>query len=1397
METATYKYAGAAGYVDITFKSGSTYITKITIGEYTEPNPIPEPGNGKVDVYDFGAEKLDETKFNNRLTVDDINAWYPGVAPGSKGKPLPSTATTGMFTYEVSGGGDRLRTSNTALTRYDETNNRCDLAAGQDPYEPNRTSYTGVICSNGGTVTLKMVAGAGDKITYIMGSNGGTAYTTTFTGADGSTGEAEVPAAHGAVTFYAPEIGRQSLFSGVENGNRPAVARIYVEQPTAVEVSGTLTIDSSLADATGLKLVFTNDDSGIATEATINGGSYTVSLNNYQSGTSYTVTAKGITGSVVKEGKALTFTKDTADTATHNITAGQVALVNVSGSVTGLDADSLARLKLTLTPPEGEIYVPEITPTDDAWSAQLQSGIEYAVAVENVNDYTLDTTTVKYSAPATDAAIAFTAKPTYAVTIVPTGLTLDELADATFTFTNVSETYEGANGKPVKYAYTFTGPGAIALRDGQYKVEVDTTKGRQELTPDLKVKGAAVNCPVGFDVSTPTEWNFRSGSALLGTANGVEFNGTSGTAWGLVIDGTSGKFDTKNRSDWAQVNAGTKISVPVSAEDGKTVTLTVNCYTVGSFTIGGTANTKAQANEDFTCTVTNGAVEIVCTTNSYIGYIKVTVPDNVEFKDTVTVGEGKDCATITEALELVAKMPRSGERVTILIDPGDYEEQLLVEVPNVTLKNAKAAEAKLELKDKGVGIGDNEVRITHYYGHGYTYYSMTDGHRYNEKVLAVNKLNGYPSFINKGAGSDGNSYWNASVVVKADGFQAEGIIFENSFNQYVSAKAAKDVIVPQAGAAKEGATPRAELPEGSTTVQEKAYVERATALAMDGADEAFFENCAFIGRQDVVYGGVGTTAAFYDCDVYGGTDYIFGGMNAVFAKCDLVLNTSEHKNDVAYITAGQQNSGGRGYLMYNCSVISTVPGVNTASKLPSKPGTFGRAWSANCEVVFYETIVDSTTTKADGTEGTQEVSLIQPIGWKDGLGGNFDRCAEYHTHEIEGTVPARLDPAQVLDTPVLSDSTAIDYETWLGGWKPFEGKDMTVLGCPDTSHTITFRVDTGAKVADLAADGKAAALNSRNQLVALKEAVVTFKIDVSEGYTLSGITGATGDDQHVYTVTADTVVINATRNQSSSGGGDMVPTGSSGGKTTTVTNPDGSKTTTKTDRKGNTTVTTVSTDGSKVEAVTTKAGDKTITVTDDKGNVQAKVELPAAIPAPEKAFTDVPEGHWAEKAVNNMAGLGTVKGVSDGVFDMSSPITRGSVATILYRLSNVEAKGDNAFTDVDSGDWYAEAVTWAVGTGVVTGYSETLFGPKDHIDRQQFAVMLYRYAQLLKLDTAAQAELKQFQDAANVADWASEAMVWCVDKGILKGNGYGGLNPAGTATRAECAVMLDRFIGLL
>lgn len=173
-----------------------------------------------------------------------------------------------------------------------------------------------------------------------------------------------------------------------------------------------------------------------------------------------------------------------------------------------------------------------------------------------------------------------------------------------------------------------------------------------------------------------------------------------------------------------------------------------------------------------------------------------------------------------------------------------------------------------------------------------------------------------------------------------------------------------------------------------------------------------------------------------------------------------------------------------------------------------------------------------------------------------------------------------------------------------------------------------------------------------------------------------------------------------------------------------------------------------------------------------------------------KSFTDVPAGNWAADAVAFASGHDLFQGVSGSDFAPGMTMNRGMLVTVLNRLEN-EAKGEATanFGDVDGSAYYADAVAWASENGIVTGTGAG-FAPDAAISRESLAVMLYRYADALGYDTSAKAD----SVGSDVSSWATDAMSWAVGSGLLKGDGSGSLNPAASATRAETAIILQRFV---
>ena len=176
-------------------------------------------------------------------------------------------------------------------------------------------------------------------------------------------------------------------------------------------------------------------------------------------------------------------------------------------------------------------------------------------------------------------------------------------------------------------------------------------------------------------------------------------------------------------------------------------------------------------------------------------------------------------------------------------------------------------------------------------------------------------------------------------------------------------------------------------------------------------------------------------------------------------------------------------------------------------------------------------------------------------------------------------------------------------------------------------------------------------------------------------------------------------------------------------------------------------------------------------------------------------FTDVSEKDWFYSDVMFVYENGLMLGTSKALFSPHGTATRGMMATILWRMEGSPApKGKNSFTDVEAGKWYADAITWTAENGIFAGYGKDKFGPDDPITREQLAAIFYRYADYKGYDLTVKGNLDKFKDSDKITDYAKTAMQWAVGSGLMKGKSGNLLDPQGTATRAEIAAMLHRFI---
>lgn len=161
------------------------------------------------------------------------------------------------------------------------------------------------------------------------------------------------------------------------------------------------------------------------------------------------------------------------------------------------------------------------------------------------------------------------------------------------------------------------------------------------------------------------------------------------------------------------------------------------------------------------------------------------------------------------------------------------------------------------------------------------------------------------------------------------------------------------------------------------------------------------------------------------------------------------------------------------------------------------------------------------------------------------------------------------------------------------------------------------------------------------------------------------------------------------------------------------------------------------------------------------------------------SFKDVPQNSWFASAVQYVTSNSLMNGTSTTAFSPSATMSRGMLMTVLARYAGESTEGGTV--------WYEKGMNWAKSKGVSDGSA-----PNANITREQLAAMLYRYAG----EPDGAADLSAYTDAGSVSAYAEKAVAWCVKNGILTGKTSSTLAPKATATRAECAAMLQRFASL-
>lgn len=220
----------------------------------------------------------------------------------------------------------------------------------------------------------------------------------------------------------------------------------------------------------------------------------------------------------------------------------------------------------------------------------------------------------------------------------------------------------------------------------------------------------------------------------------------------------------------------------------------------------------------------------------------------------------------------------------------------------------------------------------------------------------------------------------------------------------------------------------------------------------------------------------------------------------------------------------------------------------------------------------------------------------------------------------------------------------------------------------------------------------------------------------------------------------------------------------------------------------------------------TYTGDYTLWQYSDTGEVPGiagRVDMNYLIGYPEDhgvpyqgKYQDLTGDEWFIGAVDLMMEAGVMDGLSETVFGPYEELTRSQTVTSLWQIEGKPRATDaSRFPDVSAGESYTDAVLWASENGIVNGYSNGNFGPDDTVTREQLAKIVYNYVTYKGCLTTDKADLSGYQDAGWVSDFAADAMAWIVGRGLIKGKEDGArLDPQGTTSRAEYAVLLQRFL---
>jgi pectin methylesterase-like acyl-CoA thioesterase/lysophospholipase L1-like esterase len=611
--------------------------------------------------------------------------------------------------------------------------------------------------------------------------------------------------------------------------------------------------------------------------------------------------------------------------------------------------------------------------SDNTFDAVLAPGYNYTAVLNGVNGYTISDTTKVVGIATTD---------------IPDGINNISLDIVVENLATVSGNITGFdNGYDVSKLQI-----KLLPPKGSLSEEVDVTVDTQTMNFNAKVRLNEVYTAV---LSGVNDYEIVAGGSVNITADTTQNIQVAKKA----VYAATGRFI--GLSSTAQVQSITFTNV----DDGYTYTGTVSN---GGYSVSlrdGAYSVKPVVNENYetsTHVVINGANTSKDIKLNAVGVVLEPINRVPDLYVGDSSKEPYNYETVKEALAVAARMnPTSeAERITIHIAPGTYRAQLTISTPYITLVNSNPNE---------------EVKITWYYGIGYKYYSIGANGFYDED-------RDFDKYSKNIAAKWGGTVYLTSTAKE---FRAENIVFENSFNKYITDEELADG-VELANVAGSSITVER---KSYTDVTSRAATERAAAMLIE-SDNVEFYKCSFISSQDTLYTGGSSTNNIYfkDSFIEGNTDYIFGDGNVVFDNSILNFNGYSEQASGGYITAAKDTAT-HGYLFRNTIVTANNKNMQTA-------GYFGRPWGKGAKVKFLNTKLESA-------------SIIEPRGWTDMSGNTAEGAsfAEYNT-TYNG---AGVDTAS-RRAPVLTDAqaAAINVVDYFGDWTP-------TYYAADSSTAPTFR----------------------------------------------------------------------------------------------------------------------------------------------------------------------------------------------------------------------------------------------------------------------------------------------------------------------------------------------------